>query len=85
MSEKKTHATAIVTLTVEVHLRDMWGPGAMLGQVYEQAARAAVEMLGRVLVSATKDPSVNRVPDVARIRIVGEPEVRQVIASEIRS
>jgi hypothetical protein len=71
----KTQSTALVRVLVEIALSECWGDDCTSGQVFEQAQRAALGAIGNLtnpLIAA----------DLARqLRVVGEPEVVQIIRS----
>lgn len=73
-------ASAVVTLTVEVHLGSRWGSECTVEQVQGQAGREAVDVIELILQDAVKYKP--RAADCRRVRIVGEPEVRTVLARE---
>jgi hypothetical protein len=62
------HATARVTLTVEVDVRSSWGGDCTVDQVNRQAAEEAVNYVEQ---AAAKD---------RRIRVIGRPVVTVVTA-----
>ncbi len=64
----KTSATAVVTLTVNVHLDQPWSAGATLEQVQSQARADAVDVIAR----AATELSARRifVGSITKIRII---------------
>lgn len=68
MSESKTSATAIVTMTVSFELSQPWGGESTLEQIQKQARRDAEERLGMVRDELAKDGI--RIGEVRSIRIV---------------
>ena len=71
----RTQAHARVTVTLEIESDSVWGPETALSQVYSQAAEGALGKLRRVLAEELR---------AGRIRIVGEPEVKQILTQEAR-
>lgn len=68
MTESKTSATAIVTMTVSVELNQPWGGECTLAQVQQQARRDAQEQLEQLRQHwATRGV---RIGEVRSIRIV---------------
>lgn len=54
MSDKKLSVMARVTVTLELHLPDRWGPSATASEVHEQAARSAKFLLDRLLEASAR-------------------------------
>ena len=61
------HATARVTVRVEIHLTQPWGKEATLTEIHKTASRQALETLQRLLGGGME------------ARIVGEPEVTAIL------
>lgn len=73
MSEKRVHAHARVTLTVEIAVTDTWGEDCKLDQVYRQAAQSAVGEVRNGLARAL---------DCGRARIIGEVKAVAILADK---
>jgi hypothetical protein len=67
----RTMARARVQLTLDVDAGSTWESSCPVGQIHEQAAREAVEMIERVLPG--------------RIRVIGEPKVTAVSVEKVPS
>lgn len=68
MKESKTSATAIVTMTVKVHLTQPWGGDATLESVQKTARRDAEEHL-RMCATEMLKHSI-RIGEIQSIRII---------------
>ena len=63
---------AVATLTIKMHDLGAWGEDCQMAQVYEQASRAAIDRLHKIILDSNHH---------ARIEIVGEPEVTAILAT----
>ena len=68
-----TQSTARVRLVVEIALDDCWGDDCTCGQVFKQAQSAALGAITNL------GNPINAADLSHRLRIVGEPEVVQII------
>jgi hypothetical protein len=61
------NAKAIVTMTVQVHLSQPWGPDCMISQIHKQAA------------SEARDKLISAIQSKPGMVLCGEPKVTAVI------
>jgi len=74
---KRVTATARVQVTLEFHLTQPWGHDCTTGQVFEQAARQAVEDLQRLM-----SHRCNHAPSLPQATLIGQPKALCVLAQE---
>lgn len=73
MSDKKVQASAIVTLTIEIVVPDVWGGDCSLDQVQRQASDSAIGVLRRAM------PKEFNQYNTGSVRLIGNPEVASVL------
>lgn len=67
----KVKAVARVKITLDIPLGDSWGADCPIAQVQEQASRSVLAMLRN-----------NKIAELARALIIGEPQVTAILIDE---
>ena len=79
----KVRAKAIVVVTLEIPVGDVWGEDCPVGQVHKQALDSLRGILFRTSIAGNKGTATK--PTLpAGTRIIGEPKVKQIITEEDR-